>query len=58
MTRTTLTLLFTHLLNRGWKNERVKLKMFGEFSLNFTFGKDDCRKLDFARPNSDKAVFL
>ena len=25
---------------------------------NFTFGQDDCRKSDFARPNSSKAVLL
>ena len=31
---------------------------FWKSSLKFTFGRDDCRKSDFAKPNSSKVVLL
>ena len=32
--------------------------MFKKSSLNFTFGQDDCRESDYARPNWNKPVLL
>ena len=40
----TLSLLFIHLLKRARKNGRVKWNIFRNFSLNYTFGQDGCRK--------------
>ena len=44
MTRVTLSLLFTHLLKRTWKNDGVQSKIFWKSSVKFTFGQDDCHK--------------
>ena len=41
MTRTTLGLLLTHLLKRGWENESIKSKIFWKSSLKFTLDQDD-----------------
>ena len=43
---------------RPLKNGRIKLKIFGKSSLNFTFGQGSCLILQFARPNSNKAVLV
>ena len=48
MTSATLSSLFIHFLKKAWKDGRVKLDIFRKSSLNFTFGQDDCHKLDFA----------
>ena len=34
----------------------MKLKIFTKSSLNLIFGEDGRLKLDFARPNSEKAI--
>ena len=39
-------------------NGRVKSQIFKKSSLNFNFGQGSCLTLDFARPNSNKAVFF
>ena len=43
---------------RALKNGRVSSKIFGKSSLNFTFGQGSCLILQFARPNSNKAVLV
>ena len=43
--------LYTHILKRAWKKGKAKSKIFKKSSLNFTFGQDDCRESDYARPN-------
>lgn len=53
MARTNLGLLFTHLVKKAWKNLSVKSKIVRKSSLKLTFSLDDCRKADFARPNSE-----
>ena len=53
MARTNLGLLFTHLVKKAWKNLSVKSKIVRKSSLKLTFILDDCRKADFARPNSE-----
>ena len=58
MASTTLSLLFIYLLKRAWKNGKVKRNIFWKSSSNFIFGQDNCRKSDFARLNSSKAVLL
>ena len=58
MTRINLNLLFIHLLKRVWKNRMVKKYIFRKSYLNFTFAQDNCRKSDFVKPNSSKAVLV
>ena len=54
MTGVALSLLFSHLSKRAYKNGRVKRKIFRKSSLSFTYGQEDCRKSDLDRPNSNK----
>ena len=57
-TRITFSLLFIHLLKRVSQDRKVKSNVFRKSYLKFTFGQDECRKSDFVRSNSSKAVLL
>ena len=57
MTRITLISFYDHLsFEKSLEEREGEMKCIQKIS--FIIGQDDCRKLDFASPNSSKTVLL